>query len=286
MSTDPRSLAFQGAAGAYSDMAARAAFPGVPTRPCGSFATAFAAVRDGTASHAVIPVDNTLAGRVADVHFLIPEGGLSVVGETFLPIRHCLLGVKGAQLSDVREAWSHPHALPQCRNFLQQHGIKPVVHADTAGAAADIAAVGEKKRAAIAGEGAAEIYGLDVLARDIQDSDNNVTRFLILAREPAPPPADFDGPVLCSIVFTVKNMPAALYNALGVFATKGINMVKLESYMDSTFHATRFYCEVEGHPARDAMRAALAELADCTAECRVLGAYPAHPFRNTQANPN
>lgn len=284
MSTPPptpvKTASFQGAPGAYSDMAARAALPGVEGLPCGTFAEAFAAVREGRADRAVIPVDNTLAGRVADVHELLPEGGLYVTGEYFLPIRHCLLGVRGAKASDIKEVWSHTHALPQCRALLRRLGAKACVHADTAGAARDIAAAGDKSRAAIASALAAEIYDLDIIEENVQDAAHNATRFLVLARDPAVPDYRAGERYLTSIVFEVKNMPAALYKALTGLALRDINLVKLESYIDARFRAARFYAEAEGHPAAAAMTQALADLQHNTAMLRVLGTYAAHEFRN------
>lgn len=277
-----RTAAFQGAHGAYSDMAARGALPGVETLPCGTFGEAFAAVRDGRADRAVIPVDNTLAGRVADVHELLPAGGLYVVGEYFLPIRHCLLGVKGAKTSDIKEVWSHPHALPQCRRMVARLGAKGVVHADTAGAAADIAKAGDKSRAAIASALAAELYGLDIIEENIQDAPHNFTRFLILAPEEAVPAAQAGQKYLTSLVFQVKNMPAALHRALTGLALRDINLVKLESYIDARFQAAQFYAEAEGHPDSAAMMQALADLRMNTASLRLLGTYPAHEFRYSQ----
>jgi prephenate dehydratase len=284
MSTPPRNdiktAAFQGARGAYSDMAARGALPGVETVPCGTFAEAFAAVRDKRADRAVIPVDNTLAGRVADVHELLPEGGLYVTGEYFLPIRHCLLGVKGAKAADITEVWSHPHALPQCRNMLRRLGARACIHADTAGAAEDVAKAGDKSRGAIASALAAELYGLDIIEENVQDAAHNATRFLILAREPVAPDYKAGERYLTSIVFEVKNTPAALYKALTGLALRDINLVKLESYIDARFRAARFYAEAEGHPAAAAMTQALADLQHNTAMLRVLGTYEADGFRN------
>lgn len=277
-----KTAAFQGAKGAYSDMAARDALPGADTVPCGSFAEAFAAVREGRADRAVIPVDNTLAGRVADVHELLPEGGLFVTGEYFLPIRHCLLGVKGAKTSDINEIWSHPHALPQCRKLLARLNAKGVVHADTAGAAADVARAGDKSRAAIAGALAAELYGLDIIEENVQDAAHNFTRFLILAPEAATPPLQEGAKYLTSMVFQVKNMPAALHRALTGLALRDINLVKLESYIDSRFQAARFYAEAEGHPDSATMMQALADLRMNTATLRLLGTYQAHEFRYSQ----
>ncbi len=272
-------IAFQGFHGAYSDLACRAVYPGMETLPCASFEDAFRAVSEGEADLAMIAVDNTLAGRVADVHHLIPRGGLYVIGEYFLPIRHALLAVKGAKLEDLKHVHSHIHAIPQCRETIRRLGLQAHVHADTAGAAADVAARNDKAHGAIASSLAAEIYGLDILISDIQDADHNTTRFLILSRDPAVPPYNPAARVLTSFIFRVRNIPAALYKALGGFATNGVNMVKLESYVGEKFQAAQFYCDVEGHPDSPALKRALEELAFFASEVRVLGTYPAHPFR-------
>lgn len=271
-------VAFQGAPGAYSDMAAHGFFgDNVETLPCATFADAFAAVRDGAAGHAVIPVDNTLAGRVADVHDLLPEGGLAVVGEYFLPIRHNLLGLPGTAASAIRHVWSHTHALPQCRKLLRRLGAAAHVHADTAGAAKMVAEQGDPAHAAIAGALAAQLYGLEIIEADVQDANHNTTRFLILARDAVTPPAD--RPTLASIVFTVTNRPAALHEALGAFAAPGLNLAKLESYQDMKFRAARFYCEVEAHPESAPFREAWAALQQKTGMLRLLGAYAADEYR-------
>ena len=282
MNQTPATIAFQGAPGAYSDMAARALFPGADPLPCATFADAFAAVRDGRADRAVIPVDNTLAGRVADVHALLPEGGLAVTGEYFLPIRHNLLGLKGAGTGDIRHVWSHAHALPQCRRLLARLGAQAHVHGDTAGAAADVARRGDPAHAAIASALAAQLYGLEIIEADVQDAADNHTRFLALARESAVPPLAAGGAHLTSLVFQVKNTPAALYKALEGFAMMGVNLAKLESYQDEKFAAARFYGEVEGHPDSPAMQQALAMLQQNTVMLRLLGTYAAHPFRTAR----
>ncbi len=273
-------IAFQGFHGAYSDIACREVYPGMQTLPCAAFEDAFRAVSDGEADLAMIAVDNTLAGRVADVHHLIPRGGLYIIGETFLPIRHALLAVKGATIADLKHVHSHIHAIPQCRETIKRLGLKAHVHADTAGAAAEVAERNDKAHAAIASTLAAEIYGLDVLINDIQDADHNTTRFLVLSRQPAVPAYRPGDRVLTSFVFRVRNIPAALYKALGGFATNGVNMVKLESYVGEHFQAARFYCDVEGHPDSPALKLALEELAFFAHEVKVLGTYPAHPFRS------
>ncbi|MDE1901617.1 MAG: prephenate dehydratase [Alphaproteobacteria bacterium] len=276
-------LSFQGAPGANSDLACRAVYPGCDTVPCFSFDDAFAAVRDGHADLAMIAVENSVAGRVADVHHLLPQGGLAIIGEHYQPIHHRLLGVKGATLADITRVESHVQALAQCRNWLRTHNIEPVIHADTAGAAADIARRGDKKTAAIASQLAGEIYGLDVLAENIADTGGdkgpqNTTRFLILSKTPhVPPPST---PCITTLVFRVRSVPAALYKALGGFATNGVNITKLESYLvDGHFTAAQFYVDVEGHPEQAGFKLALEELAFFAHEVKILGTYPAHLFR-------
>lgn len=276
----PQSIAFQGAHGAYSDMACRAVYPGLETVPCHSFNDAFAAVNDGRADLAMIPVDNTIAGRVADVHHLMPEGELFIIGEHFLPVNHMLLGVPGAAIADLKYVHSHVHAIPQCRNYLLKLGVAPMIHADTAGAAKEIAERKDRAHGAIASSLAAEIYGLEILATEIEDRSHNTTRFLILAPEPVIPEIDAPEPVITSLFFEVRNIPAALYKALGGFATNGLSLTKLESYVDETFSAATFYCDIEGHAESRAFRLALEELGFYAKDVRFLGTYPAHPFRS------
>lgn len=271
-------IAFQGAHGAYSEMACKQAFPDEPTLPCATFDEAFRAVQEGVAELAMIPVDNTLAGRVADVHRLLPDSGLSIIGETFLPIRHALLAVKGTKLADLREVHSHIHALPQCRKFIARTGLTPVVHSDTAGAAAEVAERQDKTLSAIASELAAEIYNLDILERNIQDADHNATRFLVLSKTPQMPELGGES-VITSLVFEVRNIPAALYKALGGFATNNIQMHKLESYIGEGFNIARFYAEIEAHPAEQRMLHAMDELNFYARNVQVLGTYKAHGFR-------
>lgn len=281
MSNTKKKVAFQGAPGAYSDMACRAVYPGMETLSCNSFEDAFTAVREERADLAMIPVDNTLAGRVADVHHLLPAGGLYIIGEHFQPIRHGLLGIRGGKPEDLKYVLSHIHAIPQCRNIIRKMGLIPQVRADTAGAARDVADKGDKAYGAIASALAAEIYGLDILIDDIQDADHNTTRFLILSRDHRIPPFSEKGGVLTSLVFRVRNIPAALYKALGGFATSGISMAKLESYVGEGFAVAQFYAEVEGHPDSPALQLALEELGFFADEIRLIGTYPAHPFRKT-----
>jgi prephenate dehydratase len=277
-----KTIAFQGALGAYSDLACRAVFPDYTTLPCLSFDDAFAAVQDGTAQLAMIPVENSVAGRVADVHHLLPEGGLTIIGEHYQPVVHHLLAVPGAKLSDIREAHSHIQALAQSRVFLRDKGIAPIATTDTAGAAAEIAKRGNKTIAAIASELAGKIYGLQSLAVDIASLRNNTTRFLILASE-GKKRDSASGAFITSLVFRVRSVPAALYKALGGFATNGINITKLESYLvDGTFTAAQFYLDAEGHPDDQSFRLALEELGFFAHEVKILGTYPAHPFRKTE----
>ena len=271
-------IAFQGQPGAYSHMACRAAYPEFEPLPCHTFEEAFAAVREGRAKLAMIPVDNSVAGRVADVHHLLPRGGLFIIGEHFERVNHNLLAIPGATLADIRTAESHVHALGQCRLFMRRRGLRPVVAADTAGAAAEIAAARDPSRGVIASRLAAEIYGLEVLAHDIEDADHNTTRFLVLAREPLRPAAQ-PGPVITTLTFDVRNVPAALYKALGGFATNGVNMVKLESYLDGSFSQASFLADIVGHPEHEAVRLALEELKFFARGIEILGVYPAHEFR-------
>ncbi len=276
---DPaRTIAFQGQPGAYSHMACRRAFPEFAVLPCESFEETFAAVRERRARYAMIPVDNTVAGRVADVHHLLPRGGLHIVGEHFLRVNHHLLAARGASLETVRTVLSHTHALGQCRSFIRRHGYRARVVADTAGAAAEVAAAGDPTLAAIASQLAAEIHGLEILASDIEDAEHNTTRFLVLAREPRYPGAG-DGPAITTFIFQVRNVPAALYKALGGFATNGVNMLKLESYIDGTFAQARFYADILGHPEERRVQLAFEELRFFAHHVEVLGVYPADPFR-------
>lgn len=279
MPPSPGRIAFQGQLGAYSHLACRHARPDYEPLPCAAFEDAFAAVADGTAQLAMIPIDNSVAGRVADIHHLMPHSGLHIVGEHFEPVRHHLLAVPGATLSDLRQVRSHIHALPQCRGFLRRHGLEAVVAADTAGAAREVAAAGDPAVGAIASSLAGEIYGLVSLAEDIADASDNTTRFVVLAREPEVP-APGSGTIVTSFVFRVRSVPAALYKALGGFATNGVNMTKLESYMiQGRFEATQFYADVEGHPDERPLRLALEELRFFSRDLRILGVYPAHPYR-------
>lgn len=266
-----RAVAFQGAPGANSHIAIEQALPGALPLPCFSFEDAIDAVRDGDADRAMIPIENSLHGRVADIHFLLPESGLVITGEYFLPIHYALMGV--GPLATVREAHSHPQALGQCRNWLRARGIDPVPYADTAGAAALVAELNDPAVAAIAPPGAAAIYGLRTLEAGLEDSDDNMTRFVILAREV--PTRDLPEAVMTTLIFEVKNVPAALYKAMGGFATNGVNMTKLESYQrGGSFAATEFFADIEGRPDDPAVARALDELLFHSKWVRVLGTYP------------
>ena len=266
-----RAVAFQGAPGANSHVAAREAFPGGLPLPCFDFADAIDAVKEGRADCAVIPIENSLHGRVADMHFLLPESGLAITGEHFLPIRHALIGA--GPVEGVRQAMSHPQALGQCRHWLRARGIEPVAYPDTAGAAAVVAELGDPAVAALAPPGAADLYGLDLLATDIADADHNTTRFVTLARGSRPPVGD--GPWMTTLIFEVRNVPAALYKALGGFATNGVNMTKLESYQrGGSFAASEFYADIVGKPGEAAVDRALEELGFHSKWVRLLGTYP------------
>jgi prephenate dehydratase len=274
-----KTIAFQGEAGANSHIACREAFPDMISLPCDTFEDVFAAVSEGRARLGMIAIENSLAGRVADVHHLIPGSGLYIVGEHFLPVRHQLLGLKGTKIEDIKTVHSHVHALGQCRRVIRELGLKAVVAADTAGAARQIAEEGDPSRAAIASSLAASIYDLDILRPNIEDAAHNTTRFIVMANEPNDADPE-DEPVITSFIFRVRNVPAALYKALGGFATNGVNMTKLESYqLEGTFNASQFYADIEGHPSSRNVRLALEELEFFTSELRILGVYKAHPYR-------
>jgi prephenate dehydratase len=274
--TKTNNIAFQGVLGAYSHMACQAHRPDLTPLPCASFSEMIAAVQDGGADCAMVPVENSTAGRVADIHHLLPESGLFIISEHYQPVAHKLLGIKGAQLSDITEVHSHEQGLAQCRLTLHKMGIKPVIHSDTAGAAKDIAARGERHVGAIASALAGEIYGLDTVQDSITDKLTNTTRFLVMSREHTVP-KEITAPAMTTIIFQVRSVPAVLYKALGGFATNGINLTKLESYMlDGSMNAARFYVDCEGHPETASMKLALEELQFyCTdGGIRILGTYP------------
>jgi prephenate dehydratase len=272
-------ISYQGEPGANSHIACLQARPDHEPMPCRTFEDAFQAVAAGKAELAMIAIENTTAGRVADVHHLMPESGLRIVGEHFLRIEFHLLAVSGAKLADIKEVHSHVHALGQCRKFIRANKLLPIVAADTAGAARELSELGDRTRAAIATKLAADTYGLKVLAKNIEDEEHNTTRFVILSKKRQDAPAGKDK-VITSFVFRVRNVPAALYKAMGGFATNGVNMTKLESYqVEGQFSATQFYADIEGHPDDANVKLALEELAFFTSYVRILGAYPASSYR-------
>ena len=276
-----KKIAFQGEPGANSHIACNLAYPTYEPLPCPTFEDAFAAVRTGRAALGMIPIDNSLAGRVADIHHLMPASKLHIVGEWFLPVQHQLMAPKKATLKTIKTVESHVHALGQCRNIIRSLHLKPIVSADTAGAAREVAEAGDVTRAALATKLAAKIYGLRILKSDVADASHNATRFVILAREPKWASRN-EKRVMTTFIFQVRNIPAALYKALGGFATNGINMTKLESYMvDGSFTATQFYADVEGHPKNRALELALEELEFVSQpkSLRILGVYPTHRSR-------
>jgi prephenate dehydratase len=278
-------IAYQGEPGANSDAACRAVVPELEPLPCQTFEDAFDAVETGRAELAMIPVENSIAGRVADIHHLLPESGLHIIGEYFMPIHFQLMVVPGTRLDQLRTVRSHSHALGQCRRIVREHGWNGVVADDTAGAAREVAELADPTVAALSPRLAAELYGLEIVAEDVEDEHHNTTRFLVLSREPREP-ALGEGQMITSFVFRVRNVPAALYKAMGGFATNGVNMTKLESYqLGGTFFATQFYADVEGHPKDASLALALEELAFFSTHVRVLGTYPAHPFRAEIAEP-
>ena len=279
-------ISFQGLPGAYSDLACRQAYPAMTSLPCLSFEAAIDAVRDGTAALGMLPCENSLAGRVSDIHHLLPDSGLFIIGEAFQRVEHCLLGIKGSTITGLKRAHSHSVALGQVRRILAELHLQAVVEADTAGSAKLVADWGRKEDAAIASSLAAEIYGLEILRPNVEDAAHNTTRFYVVA----PKPAEYDPAtpnLMTTFVFRVRNVPAALYKALGGFATNGVNMTKLESYMiGGEFTATQFLCDVEGHPEQPSLRRALEELSFFSTELRVLGVYPMAAFRLAQGHGN
>jgi prephenate dehydratase len=273
-----KSIAFQGEPGAYANLAAAQAVPHAQAVPQPTFEDAIAAAKNGKTDLVIIPVENSLIGRIADIHHLLPDSGLHIVGEHFLPIRHQLLGLKDAALEDVKEVYSQAPALAQCRNILRDRKLMAHHWYDTAGSAKHVAELGEKDKAAIASTLAGELYGLKILQADIEDVHHNTTRFLIMSRQDERAPDS--GKVVTTLVFQVKNAPAALYKALGAFATNGVNITKLESYqLGGSFNATQFYADIQGHPDTAHVGAALKELEFQTASMAVMGVYPASPMR-------
>jgi len=273
-------IAFQGEPGAYSHQACRDTYPDKEVLPCRTFEDAIAAVLSGEADLAMLPVENSTFGRVADIHHLLPESGLHIIGEAFVRVRIALMALPGVTLDRVTEAMSHTMLLGQCRSFLADHQIARVTGADTAGSARHVAEASQEHLAALASELAADIYGLDVLARDIEDEGDNTTRFLVMARDPDLTRRGAHG-MMTTFIFQVRNIPAALYKAMGGFATNGVNMTKLESYMvGGSFSATQFYADIEGHPDDPSVKLALEELDYFTSYVKILGTYPASPERS------
>ena len=282
--TETQFIAYQGEPGANSHIACVDNYPDMKPLPCATFEDAFAALQDGSADLGMIPIENSIAGRVADIHALLPASGLHIVGETFLPIHFQLLAIQGARVEDLRTVHSHVHALGQCRNIIRRHGLKAVVASDTAGSAREVAEWGDRSRASLATRLAGQIYGLQTLVSDVEDERHNTTRFVVLSKDPRWAPQR-NGPVVTTFVFRVRNVPAALYKALGGFATNGVNMTKLESYMEGgEFAATQFLSDVDGHPDDPPVKRALEELEFFSRELRILGVYPAHPFRAETQN--
>ncbi|MEZ5923555.1 MAG: prephenate dehydratase [Hyphomicrobiaceae bacterium] len=276
-------ISFQGEPGANSHIAAVEMFPDLEPLACPTFEDALGRVKSGDARLAMIPIENSVAGRVADIHHLLPEADLYIVGEHFLRVRHQLMALPGTPIDKVKRAMSHTQALGQCRNTLRKLGIEPVPAADTAGSARVVSELKDASVAAIASELAAEIYGLEILKRDIEDEDHNTTRFVVLSPEPDDAEPG-DGPIVTTFIFNVRNVPAALYKALGGFATNGVNMTKLESYqLDGTFSATMFYSDIEGHPRERGVQLALEELSFFSTKVKILGSYRASPFRKSMA---
>lgn len=272
-------IVFQGEPGANSHIACQEEFPQAEAIACATFEDCFQMVDSGEANMGMIPIENSVAGRVADIHHLLPQSSLHITGEHFLPIHHQLLAIPGTKLDEVRSAQSHVMALGQCRKFLREHGLEAVVGADTAGSARQIAQIGDPARAAIASTLAAEVYGLDVLAADIEDENHNTTRFITLERDPVGvDPAS--GPSVTAFIFRVRNVSAALFKALSGFATNSVNMTKLESYQTGgQFFATQFYAEIDGHPDERHVALAMEELEFFSAELRIIGTFAAHPYR-------
>ncbi len=284
MSNDTKpKIAYQGEPGANSHIACSKARPEFVPLPCRTFEDVFSAVTNEDAELAMIPVENSIAGRVADIHYLLPESGLHIVDEYFLPIRFNLMALPGVKLEEVKHAYSHIMGLGQCRNFLRKHEIDAVTAADTAGAAREVAESGDMAAAAIAPALAAQVYGLNILAENIEDHAHNTTRFVIMSREPGDVLREHEDDVfITAFVFRVRNVPAALYKVMGGFATNGINMTKLESYqLDGSFTATQFYAEVEGHPDDRNLQLALEELGFFSSKLDIIGVFPGRKYRRT-----
>lgn len=278
--TDPaKVVAFQGAPGAYSHLACREALPDMVPLPCATFEDAFAAVREGRAACGLIPIENSTAGRVADIHHLLPDGNLYITAEHFLRVRHQLLAPKSATLKSVKRVYSHVQALSQCRRIIKDLGIEPVVASDTAGSAKDVAERNNPEEAAVASSIAGDLYGLQTLRADIEDNHTNTTRFIRLERQRRDPDPN-SKTCMTAIMFKVRSVPASLYKALGGFATNGVNVVKLESYLTDGFKVAEFYAEIEGHPAHRNVDLAMQELEYFSRSLKVLGVFTPHPFRS------
>ncbi|WP_377298581.1 prephenate dehydratase [Rhizobium sp. SGZ-381] len=283
MSSTTNRIAFQGDHGANSDMACRDMFPTMEPLPCPTFEDAFTALESGEADLAMIPIENTLAGRVADIHHLLPDSRLHIIGEYFMPIRFQLMVLPGVSREEIRTVHSHIHALGQCRKIIRSNGWKGVVAGDTAGAARLVSERGDRSMAALAPRLAAGLYGLEIMQENVEDSEHNVTRFVVLSRdEQWAHRTSADDLIVTTFVFNVRNIPAALYKAMGGFATNGINMTKLESYqIGGKFVATQFYADIEGHPEDAPVRRALEELRFFSEKVRILGSYLGHPMRRS-----
>ncbi len=273
-------ISFQGEPGANSDTACRNMFPSMEPLPCPTFEDAFNAVETGKAELAMIPIENTIAGRVADIHHLLPESKLHIVGEYFLPIHFQLMVLPGVKREEIKTVHSHIHALGQCRKYIRRNGWKPVIAGDTAGSAKMVSEVKDRTMASLAPALAAELYGLDIIEKNVEDTDSNVTRFVVLTKSkqwverPSP-----DAKMMTTFIFRVRNVPAALYKAMGGFATNGVNMTKLESYQLGAFTATQFFADIEGHPDDPLVKLALDELRFFSREMRIVGVYPASESR-------
>ena len=279
MNKNTGQIAFQGEPGANSDTACRDMYPDMTPLPCDTFEDAFFALSNGKADLAMIPIENSIAGRVADIHHLLPHSKLHIIGEYFLPIHFQLMVQPGAKIADITTVYSHVHALGQCRNIIREHGWKAIVSGDTAGSARMVSELGDPTCAALAPQLAAELYGLEIIKSDVEDAEHNTTRFVILSRDSVMAPAN-NGPVITTFIFRVRNVPAALYKVMGGFATNNVNMTKLESYqLDGAFTATLFYADIEGHPDDKNVAFALEEMGFFSAEKRILGVYPASKFR-------
>jgi prephenate dehydratase len=282
MNSSSNKISFQGEFGANSDMACRDMYPNMEPIPCPTFEDAFNAVTSGEAGLAMIPIENTIAGRVADIHHLLPESNLYIVGEYFMPIHFHLMVIPGTPAESIQTVHSHIHALGQCRNNIRDRGWQEIVAGDTAGAAKEVALEQDISKAALAPSLAAELYGLDIIERNIEDDESNVTRFVVLSSRPDEIDREAPGEqIITTFVFNVRNLPASLYKAMGGFATNGVNMTKLESYqLGGKFTATQFYADIEGHPDDQNVSRALEELHFFSTRVRILGSYRAHPFRN------